>query len=81
MPNNQAVYFSTQRTQTSVGDQNITALNVYFETLEVTTEEEYVLLDFPALLATFGGFIGMLLGWSAKDLAKILTDVMDRHSN
>ncbi len=47
IPNNQAVYFTTRRTQRSVGDQNITALNIYLETLEVTIEEEYVLLDFP----------------------------------
>ncbi len=30
--------------------------------------EEYVLLDFPAMLAAVGGFAGMMLGWSVKQV-------------
>ncbi len=40
--------------------------------MEASVEEEYVLMDFGALLAAVGGFVGMLLGWSAKDLVEIL---------
>ena len=77
-PNNHAVYYTKRRTQRAIMDQNLSVLNVYFETLEVTLEEDYVLLDFPALLAAIGGFIGMLLGWSAKDLARIFSDMLQR---
>ena len=40
--------------------------------METSVEEEYVLMDFGALLAAVGGFVGMLLGWSAKDLVEIV---------
>ncbi len=44
------------------------AVYVAHESTEVSVEEEYVLLDFPALLAAVGGFAGMILGWSVLDL-------------
>ncbi len=50
---------------------------IYFYDLSVLVEEEYVLLDFPALLASVGGFVGMLLGWSAMDLSRLLSRLME----
>ena len=49
-------------------------------TLSMETEvvEEYVLLDLPALAGTVGGFVGMMLGWSAKDLVGSLSHLADR---
>ncbi len=54
------------------------AVFVLYETTEVTLEEEYVLLDLPALIAAVGGFVGMILGWSAKDLARIVFERLDQ---
>ena len=34
----------------------------------MVVETQYHLMDFGALLAATGGFVGMLLGWSVKDI-------------
>ncbi len=52
---------------------------VYFSTLDVTVESEYVLLDLPAAVAAVGGLIGMLLGWSLRDVAQFAAKVVDKN--
>ncbi len=56
----------------------ITAVYIYFYKLAVLVEEERVLLDLPALMASVGGFVGMLLGWSALDLVRLLSATLER---
>ncbi len=50
----------------------ISILLMYMGNMEVEVQEEYQLLDFGALLAAVGGFVGMILGWSAKDLVDLM---------
>ena len=47
---------------------------VYFATTEVTMEEERPLLDLPTLVATIGGTIGIFLGWSILDAARVFSE-------
>ncbi len=42
---------------------------ILFLDSEVTVLEEHVLLDFPTLLSTVGGIVGVFLGWSLLDLS------------
>ncbi len=59
--------------QSTVISPNTSQLMFFLEGgMEASVEEEYVLMDFGALLAAVGGFVGMLLGWSAKDLVEIV---------
>ncbi len=44
---------------------------VYYETTDVTMDQEYLLVDAGDLFSAAGGITGMLLGWSALDLVKI----------
>ncbi len=67
-PSEQVTYATTQQSQMAVMRKDRTVAFVRFQTMEVLTEEEYVLLDFPAMLAAIGGFAGMTLGWSIKDV-------------
>ncbi len=39
---------------------------------DVTVEKEYTLQDFYAIVATLGGSVGIFVGWSLYDLAKLL---------
>ena len=77
-PGEELVFKADKKLQASVVNEGMSVVNVYPETQEVVLEKEYVLLDLPALVAAIGGFVGMLLGWSAKDLAAIVADLMDR---
>ena len=67
-----------RQAQSSLMEEGTSAVYVHYGKLEVTVEEEYVLLDFPALLAAVGGFMGMLLGWSAFDLIKLIARFLVR---
>ncbi len=68
-----------QKFQTSPIAEGVDAeANVYFETMEVDMAEEYELLDFPAMVAAVGGFVGMMLGWSAKDLAWVAHAALEK---
>ncbi len=53
-----------------VGERSDVYIN--FDNTEVTVEEEYTLQDVYAMVATVGGSVGIFLGWSALDLARIV---------
>ena len=40
--------------------------------------EEKLILDWPILLASLGGTVGIFLGWSLLDLSVMLLAVMER---
>ncbi len=77
-PDKEVSFEVSQRSQMTAMSQQMTVVDVYYPSMEVRTEEEYVLLDFPAMLAAVGGFMGMMLGWSAKDLARLMTGIIDK---
>ncbi len=54
-----------------------TAELFFHATMEVRTEEEDI-QDFPTMLSAIGGFVGMVLGWSAKDLAKLIPAAVNK---
>ena len=70
-------YSTKTKTASQILPRGTSSLFFFYETDEVTVESEYVLLDLPALLAAVGGFVGMLLGWSAKDLALLVFGRLD----
>lgn len=45
-------------------------LYVFFESLAVTVEEEYLLLDLNGLVANLGGWVGILVGMSCYGIAE-----------
>ncbi len=45
---------------------------------DVTVQREYTLQDFYAIVATLGGSIGIFIGWSLYDLAKLLARGIER---
>ncbi len=45
---------------------------------DITIEEDYALQDFSAIVATLGGSIGIFVGWSLYDLAKLVAEWMGR---
>ncbi len=61
----------TYKTAAKVSSNNVargmSVVYVSYESDEIDIEEEYILLDMPALLSAIGGFAGMLLGWSVRD--------------
>ncbi len=74
----QAKFEGVVKPQVKVLPDDITVIFIYYaEDMEVITEEEYILMDFPAMLAAVGGFAGMMLGWSVKDLAGLLGKLVD----
>ena len=52
--------------------RGLSQFNLYFESTDVTTNKERRLLDPGDLLSAVGGITGMLLGWSALDLVKVI---------
>ncbi len=52
------------------GGQSLVYL--YFETTDVLVEEEKNLMDLSALVPAIGGSVGIFLGWSFHDLARLL---------
>ncbi len=44
-----------------------------------SVEEEYVLMDFSAMTSAIGGIVGMMLGWSVLDVARLGAAVAARH--
>ncbi len=52
---------------------------VFLDSMEAIVETEYLLMDASALLSSIGGFAGMLLGWSAKDAARIVTNAWEKY--
>ena len=54
----------------------ISYMHVSLDTLDVTVEEEYVLQDFFAIVATLGGSVGIFLGWSLFDLFNALSALL-----
>ena len=45
-------------------DQILYNLNLYYLIMQVDIEEEYLVYDFKAFVADFGGYLGLLLGGS-----------------
>ncbi len=45
---------------------------------DITVEEDYTLQDFYAIVATLGGSIGIFIGWSFYDVAKLVAEWMGR---
>ncbi len=70
-PSGETTYKTGQKSRMEIMPEHATTVLIYLGSMEVTTEEEYLLLDFPAMLSAIGGFVGMMLGWSAKDLAEL----------
>ncbi len=68
----QETYVTSSRFSSNNVEEGMSMLYVLYQSLEVIVEEEYVLLDFQALLGAVGGFVGMILGWSLYDLADII---------
>ncbi len=77
-PNEQVTYVIKEQSQMGILPDGTTMVLIYYVDLEVRTEEEYVLLDLPAMLSAIGGFAGMLLGWSAKDLARLIPVAVEK---
>ncbi len=60
-------------------DENSKVVDLYvsYGSMSVLLEEEYELMDFGTLLGAVGGAMGMLLGWSFLDGARVLTTAME----
>ena len=55
---------------------NVTEMYLSWDDLNVLVEEEYLLLDFNAIVSAVGGSIGLLLGFSCLDfLLKLLSKI------
>ena len=50
----------------------------YMESMDVTIEEEYQLLDIFAVTAAIGGSIGIFIGWSCMDLVRAMLSLLDK---
>ncbi len=56
--------------------ENHTEIYFYWENLDVLVEEEYLLMDFNAIVSAVGGSLGLFLGFSCLDfLLKMLSRV------
>ena len=53
-------------------------VRLYYDSRDVTISEEYKLMDLGSLLSTFGGLVGMFLGWSLLDVARFLCHTLAR---
>jgi hypothetical protein len=57
-------------------NSSATELFIYWDTLEVSIEEEYLLFDFNAIVSAVGGSLGLFLGFSCLDfLLKLMAKV------
>ena len=64
-PCNQWKYeIATRKVPIQGRPSNMSRVSLYFERMEVEEREEYLLLDFTAILAAVGGSMGMFLGFS-----------------
>ncbi len=52
---------------------------IHFAGMSESVEEEYVLMDFSAMTSAIGGIVGMMLGWSVLDVARLGAAVAARH--
>ncbi len=71
-PRQEASYaMMTNAIETSSKETRGTSQGIfYYDSTDVIMSEEYVLLDLGTLLSTFGGVIGMFLGWSALGIVE-----------
>ncbi len=51
---------------------------MHFQESDITMLEEKLILDWPMLLASLGGTVGIFLGWSFLDLSAMLLAVVER---
>ncbi len=77
-PNEQAGYVTKQGSQVAILPRHQAIVNICLGSMEVIVEEEYILLDFGATISAVGGIMGMLLGWSAKDLARLIPSTLEK---
>jgi len=56
--------------------ENVTEVYLSWDDLDVLIEEEYLLLDFNAIVSAVGGSLGLFLGFSCLDfLLKLLSKI------
>ena len=79
-PRDFVFYTPTRKVLPKALPEGVAEARLYYGVLEQMEEEEYVLLDFNALVSAVGGVVGMLLGWSALDLFRILARPLDKLS-
>ena len=66
----------TQKENPFFGNSNQTVLYFYWDNLDVLVEEEYLLMDWNAIVAAIGGSLGLFLGFSCLDfLLKFLSQI------
>ena len=66
----------TEKENPFFGNSNQTVLYFYWDNLDVLVEEEYLLMDWNAIVAAVGGSLGLFLGFSCLDfLLKFLSQV------
>ena len=69
---------TNQQKFTPFNQKNYAYVYILYKESEITILEERVLLDFPTLLSTVGGTVGIFLGWSLLDLTRWLSKGLDR---
>ncbi len=62
----------SRRRDRNAGTRGTTNVYIFYDTTDMVVEEEYLLMDDLAFLAAVGGTMGILLGWSILDVARLV---------
>ncbi len=70
-PGSWGLHSVSQRRDRNAGREGVASAYFYYDTTDVTVEEEYLLVDNLSFVAAVGGTMGILLGWSILDVVKL----------